>query len=460
MNGQVVWGNSHKYLTNKAGPPEADQKSWSRQIKFIWVLGIMALLPSDMIKLPLNMNVMDCWILMGLPFFWLSFFREKQVISLSYLVPIFLILVGSLASTLVSPVPKNSMIVILKEIYLFIWFITLTSILSKIHTRDFRHILVFWSGIVLLHGVVILLQFVSKDFFRFIVGLVGETNEYEIYRASGLFINPNKAAFFQLLGFVPVMLTRPSKKVGIILGFFLLLTIFATGSMGATLAFIVGLTITVTIISLIGHFDVILKIFVRSALIIAIIGGSLFFFVNQNEHYQNRLEQIIFGRAKKSSEGRFNIWNRATGVFEDHGVALWGIGPENFREVDWKEKQLHNDFLAFAVERGLIALTGLVLFAIIAASRAVHLLLLYNKHPDPAGLVVVVFLAAISAAMVESLTHQTFHFRELWMILAFQEAILFHLKTSESDVEPVTRPLNDPSRHDCGLVAQPDVPSG
>jgi len=420
----------------------------------------MALLPSDMIKLPLNMNLMDCWILMGLPFFWLSFFREKQIISLSYLVPICLILVGSLASTLVSPVPKNSMIVILKEIYVFIWFITLISILSKIHTRDFRHILVFWSGIVLLHGVVILLQFVSKDFFQFIVGLVGETNEYEIYRASGLFINPNKAAFFQLLGFVPVMLTSPSKKAGIILGFFLLLTIFATGSMGATLAFIVGLTIAVTVISLIGHFAVIFNFFVRSALIIAIIGGSLFFFVNQNEHYQTHFKQIIIGRAERSSEGRLDLWNRALSVYEEYSVALWGIGPENFREVDWKKKQLHNDFLAFAVERGLIALTGLVLFAIIAASRAIHLLLLYNKHPDPAGLVVVVFLAAISAAMVESLTHQTFHFRELWVVLAFQEAILFHLKTSESDVEPVIRPLNDPSRHDRWFVGQPDVSSG
>ena len=460
MNEHMVWRNSHKFLTNKIGHPKADQTSWSRNIKIIWVLGMVILLPSDMIKLPLNMTLMDCWIFMGLPIFWLSFFRKKQVISLSYMVPICLILVGSLASTLAASVPRNSVIVILKEIYIFIWFITMTAVLSKIHARDFRHILILWSWIVLLHGVVIILQFLSQDFFRFTVGLVGETNEYVIYRASGLFINPNKAAFFQLLGFVPVMLSSSSKKTAMILGFFLLLTILATGSMGATIAFIGGLTVAVAVISLIGHFDVILKIFLRSTLIIAIIGGSLFFFVNQNEHYQKRLEQIIFGRADRSSEGRISLWKRAAGVFEDHGVGLWGIGPENFREVDWKEKQLHNDFFAFAVERGLIASLGLVLFVIIAASRAAYLLLLYNKHPDPAGLIVVVFLAAIAAATIESLTHQTFHFRELWVVLAFQEAILFQLKTPESDVEPATRQLNDPSRHGRGFVGQPDVPSG
>ena len=185
-------------------------------------------------------------------------------------------------------------------------------------------------------------------------------------------------------------------------------------------------------------------------------GGSVFFFVNQNEHYKTQFEQIIIGRADRSSGGRFDLWNRALSVFEDHGVALWGIGPENFREVDWQNKQLHNDVLAFSVERGLIALTGLVLFAIIAASRAAHLLLLYNKHPDPAGLVVVVFLAAIAAVMVESLTHQTFHFRELWVVLVFQEAMLFHLKMSESNVESMARPFNEPSQYRREFAEQPD----
>jgi len=90
-------------------------------------------------------------------------------------------------------------------------------------------------------------------------------------------------------------------------------------------------------------------------------------------------------------------------------------------------------------------------------SRAAYMVLICNKYPDRGRLVVVVFLAAIVAAMVESLTHQTFHFRELWLVLAFQEAMLFKMTTSASGVEPTPRALDRPPHHRRGFVVQPDV---
>jgi O-antigen ligase len=460
VNGQTVLRNSHNFLTNKTGRPEEDQASWSRHFKIIWVSGMLVMLPSDMIKLPLNMNLMDIWILMGLPFFWLAFFRKKQIVNLTYMIPMWLIFLGSLASVMVAAVPTNGLIVILKEVYIFIWFITITAVLSKIHPRDFRHLLTIWSGIVLLHGIVIIVQFFSHDFFRFTVSLVGETKEFELYRPSGLFLNPNKAAFFQLLGFVPVMLANPSKKVKMILGLFLLLTILATGSVGSTTAFLAGLLVAAAVISIMGHFDVILRLFVKLSIIVAIIGGSLFIIGNQNNRYQTHFEHILLGRIDRSSEGRIGMWKQAIDAFADHGVFLWGIGPENFREVGDRDKQLHNDIFAFTMERGLIATLGLVLFAIAAAGRAVYMVLINNRQQDPDRLIIVVFLAAITAGLVVSLTHQIFHFRELWVVLAFQEAILFQMKASESDLKPITHTFSDQSRHLRGFAEQPDVASG
>jgi hypothetical protein len=82
------------------------------------------------------------------------------------------------------------------------------------------------------------------------------------------------------------------------------------------------------------------------------------------------------------------------------------------------------------VERGLLGTLGLVSFAIIAVGRAASIFLIANKEPAGARLAVVVFLAAMIAILVESLTHQVFHFRELWLVLALQEALLFKMATS------------------------------
>ena len=79
--------------------------------------------------------------------------------------------------------------------------------------------------------------------------------------------------------------------------------------------------------------------------------------------------------------------------------------------------------------RGLIAVAGLILIAIIAVGKAVQLLQMYSRYPERTGLVVIVFLAIIASMFVVSLTHQIFHAREMWVVLAVQEAIF--LKAGE-----------------------------
>ena len=107
----------------------------------------------------------------------------------------------------------------------------------------------------------------------------------------------------------------------------------------------------------------------------------------------------------------------------EHSGVLLGVGPENFRVVDGRDKQLHNDFIAFAVERGLLTGLALALFGLIAMSRAVYLFKAFNrKRPS---LEVVVFMAAIVAILLASLFHQIFHYREMWLVLALQEAMIF-----------------------------------
>lgn len=457
---QWSWRNAPKPLTNTIDNSEAAQTSLSRRLTMVWLMGILVLMPLDFIKLPLNMALVDCWILLALPVLWLSFVRGSHTFSLSYAIAMWVIWVASFASTFAAPSPRSGLIDIFKEIYVYIWFVTLTAVLVTVSARDFRRLLVVWSAIVLLHGFLILAQFLSPEVWRFVAAIVNRSSEYDIYRPSGLFLNPNGAAVFQLLGFVPLVLASPSRKVGMSLGVLLLITMLATGSMGAAIALMAGLMVAITAILLIGRLGLIIKMFVHLAVIMLLLAGLSYYVVSHNQRYQEHVERILLGRADRSSDSRFALWQEGMDVYLDEGVFIFGVGPENFRELGVKGKTLHSDFMAFLVERGLIGLLGLGLFAAAAVSRAAYMVLLYNKYPDRAQLTIVVFLAAMVAIAVESLTHQTFHFRIMWLVLAFQEALLFRMMTSASWLEPTTRAPDGPRHALPGFVVRPDVTGG
>jgi O-antigen ligase len=437
---QRYWKSGSTSFIDPIDLSKAGQSPLLKCLVMIWLLGMVVLLPLDLLKLPYNATVVDIWVGMGLPIFWLSFACGKQSISLSYTIPMWFILVGSFASTYTAPAQKNSFIVILKEVYAFIWFVTLTAVLVKTNARDLRRLLVAWIGVAFLHGGVIVAQFLSPDFWRFIASLAGSTKDFELYRPNGLFMNPNWAAVFQLLGFIPIVLVSPSPKVALILGLLLLPTMLLTGSMGAVVAFIAGLTVAILVMSLSGHLVRMIKTFVSLAIMASLLGGLFYVIASHNERYQEHFEHIFLGRAEKSSESRFDLWRRGKNAFIDNNVFLWGIGPENFRVVDGRDHQLHNDILAFAVERGLLGAFGVVLFAIIALSKAVYIARIQHQYPTRARPVVIVFLGAMTAIIVESLTHQTFHFRTLWIFLALQEATLHKMTASKRGWRPLFAP--------------------
>jgi O-antigen ligase len=421
-----------------------------------WLVGMLVLLPFDLIKLPGNMTLVDCWNLMAMPIFWLLFTRGHYAISWSYTIPMWLILVASFASTFAAPSPTSSLIVIVKEVYAYIWFITLTALLGRLSDRDFQRILVVWTVMVFVNGFMLVGQFISPELWRFTARIGGNLRDYEHYRPSGLFLNANSAALFQLLGFVPTVLASPTQKIGVIAGAALLITLLAPGSMGATLAFTTGFTVAMAAIFLSGRLGLIRKMFLQIAVILLLLGGLLAVIVSFNARYQAHFQRILLGRSERSSEGRFDLWQRGIDAYFDHNVFLWGVGPENFREVDAEmtDNQLHNDFLAFSVERGLLGSLGLASFAIVAVGRAISLFLINHRRPAQARLAVVVFLAAMVATLVESLTHQVFHFRELWLVLALQEAMFFKMTRPESGMGPI--PLGQGEQlHRRGFAAQP-----
>ena len=237
------------------------------------------------------------------------------------------------------------------------------------------------------------------------------------------------------------------EEIGIPLGMLLLLSILASGSMAAVLAVLTGLMVAVIAVLVAGrHLASLARTSVPLVIAVALLGGLFYAVTSQYEELQVRFDNIFLGRAGRSSSGRANLWQRGTQVLLEGSVPIVGIGPENFRVVDAGGKQLHNDLLAFTVERGGLGMLGLVLFGATTVGRAATLLRLHSQHPDRVHLVVVVFLAAAVAAIVELLTHQTFHYHVLWLFLAMQEATLLRMTTVQADALPERWPAAPSSR--------------
>jgi hypothetical protein len=446
--------------------PEENQSSWVSRLITLWLAGVLAALPVKILNLPLNFELVEVWSLLGMPVvLWLYSLRRPRSISLSYAVPMWFVLVSSFISAFTSPVPSRSLIVLFKEIYLFVWFFVMLVLLFQMNARDLRQVLRIWSIVVLGHGALMVAQFLSPQVWEFTNSLGGNSANLEGYRAAGLFICDkagcaNKAAVFQLLGFVPLLLAGYSKRTTVILGVYLFISMMTTGSMGATIAFSSGLIVAIFAIAYFKKsLGLVIKIFVRVALALLVLGGIFYAASRQSPDKLNHFEKIIVGRYEKSSGGRFDLWSRGIDVLLEHNAFLWGVGPENFREVDpsGHDNQLHNDTLAFLVERGLLGLIGLALFPIITLKKAIQILQIFSKDPKRAGFGVVVFVAALVAALVESLTHQIFHTRELWLVLAVQEAVLYKMLTSEYGIEPIVQRRPEPSQFRAELLRSPDV---
>ena len=157
----MIYPISTRNLTNPEEIQlETNHASLSRHIIMIWLYGMLVFLPVKIFQFPSNLELVDLWIVLALPVFWFSFILGRQAkISMYYTFAILLILIGSFASTFAAPNPSRSLIVILKEIYLFVWFATLIVLLSNLHARDLRRIMFVWSGVVILHGLLIIAQF-------------------------------------------------------------------------------------------------------------------------------------------------------------------------------------------------------------------------------------------------------------------------------------------------------------
>ena len=422
------------FLAGKITPQQNRLTSMLRFAVIAYLVGVTILSVEQFLSLPSNLGSVDFWNLLFLPVCWWYLIHTRQPIRFPYIAGMWFILLGSFIGTFFSINPLASFIFLAKEIYLYFWFVTVTLVLASLESVIVRRVILAWTIVVVLHGVLLTAEFISPNFYGFVIAILGSIGNVDVRylgRPAGLFENPVWAALFQLMGFVPLLLAGLRRELTLFLGVVLLLGILATASLGALSALLGAIAVAVLLLLFIGGY---MKFLIWLAAVTTFAAGLFLVTISQSPDVLARLEHLTTDRAAHTAGERLDLWGSGTEILFSPKSIL-GVGPSNYRDF-FENKTLHNDFLEFGVERGVIGLLGLVLLAGEAWNNAVKVLLSQIKigsTVQPSG---VIFIAMLFSILLESNAHQIFHFRSVWLALAFLEAT--HLKMTSTPTEAAT----------------------
>ena len=140
------------------------------------------------------------------------------------------------------------------------------------------------------------------------------------------------------------------------------------------------------------------------------------------------------GRMSSSGAARGQIWHR---LEETYAKSPLGIGPKNSSEQtvsigererpnSFRSKEAHQDYLAFAVERGPLGLVGLLL----GTGQAIAMVIRGRRRLEArlgssaaGGALWAAFTGALVGSTVHSLVIEKLHFRHFWLFLAMAAAM-------------------------------------
>lgn len=226
-------------------------------------------------------------------------------------------------------------------------------------------------------------------------------------RADATFPNPNVAGHFlatALIGLLVLPMRSPVRSAVVPL---VLLGLLRTSSFGALLQLAVGLLylgITRTQRWRRAHrHGVVVASLVAGALLIGLAIALPSLLPEENSERSG----LSTSRLERSADGRFSTWEEGIEVLFQHPLGV-GAGSTNGLRLLEAEQELHNEPLAYLVERGVIGLAGWVTLAVSLWRLA------------PAGGAARALLLGLG---LSSMVRETSHYRHLWLVLALLIAV-------------------------------------
>jgi O-antigen ligase len=381
--------------------------------------------------------------------------RRTRPLQLPAGTAILLILLGSLLALIASLDIATGLLTLVVDIYLFVLFIAVVNELDN--RRSLGIAMTIWV-LASLGWAVILIgsnQGWLPVGLQELVGITGPSTE----RAAAATGNPNMAASYMLSScFVAMAAPWPSRRPfrALVLGV-LVFAMWVTGSNGALGSFAAGLIVLglgaylrggrtrEQIMALVGTAVLVgglLMVVAVSLVGIPSIGRTDIDTFARGEQ-QGALANSL-GRLDRGVDDRLQIWSSG---WRSAGPRLAiGVGPGeaiNYAvNLAGLHISLHNDMLAYLIERGVLGLLGFLLFHAVLL-RWSGRLLVAKGHPIDTyrGLG-----PAVAANLVFSMSHETLHFRHIWVMYAMVAAAYTVVASRRPVAEPGTSaPAKEPA---------------
>jgi len=390
---------------------------------YLWLL--IGLIPVVVPNGPARTAIVDLLIVLGFGAFAVTWLTKRERIHVPFFGPVLAISVGSILAVVNAVSPGASFVAMAQDAYLYLWFIMVVHLLRRRDLDGIRVTWVWFACAIAALGVVSLVT----DAHLSLIDLARPTGR----RAFGTFYDPNMFASYLVMSLF--MLISLGDRMGRMLRWgacgILLLALVATKSNGGMLSLAGGLTVWAVVR---GWTRTVSPMALAAGTLIAVsvvlTGVWLILGLGVGSSQLSSLEQESFlARASHSSEGRFKIWGQLQHTYAKTPL---GIGPGNSRwttmSVETRvrkdgltSKEAHNDYLAYAIERGPLALLGLL--AMLAQAFA-KLAGAWRRRDEPGargssmGPLVAGLAGALVAACIHALTIEVLHYRHFWMLLA------------------------------------------
>jgi hypothetical protein len=359
-----------------------------------------------------------------------------------FLAPVALIAIGSLLALTNARSMSLGLLSIAQDGYLYAWFLLLVNVMDG--RGRLKSVRVAWVcaavGVALLGSVLVTLpggHQALTDFF----GPRG-------LRATATFANPNYFADYLVLSFFIVLtLSGEVGRIPLFLaGAAIIFALLLTKSNGGAIALASGL-IAWMIVRLTGKRVKGGTVWGTAAILaaMAILSWTLVSGFGLGAGPLKDLHEKYFtGRVEHSYESRIRIWSL---LRETYTRSPLGIGPGNSRAIvvrvgererpeSFMSKEAHSDYLGYAIERGPIALLGLILLLGAAFGRLIRFARQAASGTSQErwnGAFAAAMFAGLLASSVHSLVIEKLHFRHFWLYLAMLWAITENSRAPESD---------------------------
>lgn len=412
--------------TEVAGRPVSARAPRRWDLWAVYLAFMVALTPIIMPIGPAQVAIADSFNVIALLCFTVAVFSRRIVPRIPFAIGALAILVGSMIAMVNAESVTDGIVALVQDAYLYVWFIMLVSVLAR--RGDLVGLRIFWVAVacgVAIYGFMVVASKGATSIGQ-IIGPKGA-------RVTGTFRDPNMCADY--LGMSLFIALSLSGHVGRVVRWgaiaLLLAAIVGTKSNGGALSLFVGLVVWVLVRARTTRFPVAA---IAGAALVAVsvvaLAGWMATGLGVGTRQLREIQTHSFlARAGHSSEGRFKIWTQLERTL---AKAPLGIGPGNSRwqslTVEGRErphsmysKEAHSDYLAYAIERGPLAVLAL-LFLVWHAFAKIGQIWTRRVRAGTAdqttGALVAALAGALACSAVHSLTLERLHFRHFWLLLA------------------------------------------